>query len=182
MAKKAKAGTGLAAAQKYLGLVQNARGNWVRPGKSLATKTLRTITENMGYQAGGLSGRTPLAAPKTGNRLGFVSNTTGQFSLAGAGGKKRVTPPKSGAKPKRGRKGPFGAGGGGEARDVTSSVETGTTGYAKQYSKSPYRTSDFAIGGGRAEFGKSGTGKKKQSETPRKVKTRQLAKKNKKKK
>lgn len=61
------------------------------------------------------------------------------------------------------KKGGRGGGGGPEddnAIDFKSSVETGTTGFAKQYSKSPYRTSDFAMGGGRAEFG-VGKNKKK---------------------
>lgn len=50
------------------------------------------------------------------------------------------------------------------------SAETGTTGFAKQYSKSPYRTSGFAMGPGKMEFGKSGTGKKKPSAGAKSVK------------
>jgi hypothetical protein len=98
-APKAKTGTGLSAAQHYLGLVQNAQGQWVRPGAALATKTMQTITENLGYQPGGTgTGRgTPLATPKTGQRLGFVNSATGQFSLAGGGRKTKATRGRSGA-------------------------------------------------------------------------------------
>jgi hypothetical protein len=85
VAKKAKAGTGLSAAQKYLGLVKNAQGQWVRPGAGLATKTLQGVAEKMGYQGNAAGfGQTPLASP-SGNRLGYVSGATGQFSLAGGG-------------------------------------------------------------------------------------------------
>lgn len=58
-----------------------------------------------------------------------------------------------------------------EEKAISGSAETGTTGFAHQYSKSPYRTSQFAMGPGRMEFGKSGTGKKKSAEkapTPQK--------------
>jgi hypothetical protein len=97
-APKAKPGTGLSAAQKYLGLVQNAQGQWVRPGQGLATKTLQAVTDKMGYTAGGVAGtRVPIGTPKSGNLLGYVDNATGQFGLAGGGRKTKTTRGRSGA-------------------------------------------------------------------------------------
>jgi hypothetical protein len=97
-APKAKPGTGLSAAQKYLGLVQNAQGQWVRPGQGLATKTLQAVTDKLGYTGGGVAGTSvPIGTPKSGKLLGYVDNATGQFGLAGGGRKTKATRGRSGA-------------------------------------------------------------------------------------
>jgi hypothetical protein len=105
VARKAKPGTGLAAAQKYLGLVQNAKGQWVRPGAGLASRTLSTVTQKAGYSVvPGQEAITPFSSPR-GQHLGTYSQATGKFTLAGgkaAGGRKAA-----GARKRRGK----GAGG-----------------------------------------------------------------------
>jgi hypothetical protein len=91
MAKKAK--PGLQAAQKYLGLVKNAQGKWVKPGAALATKTLAAGLNNpnsANYRPSvpGATGTTPIAN-RQGERMGFFSGA-GAFTLAG-GAKGRTT-------------------------------------------------------------------------------------------
>jgi len=134
MAKRAKAGTGLRAAQQYLGLVKNAQGQWVRPGAGLATKTLQTVAENMGYQGGeGGFGATPLANLR-GERLGTVSGATGQLTLAGG---RKATSKRKGA---TGRHARSMAGATAQSLTATTSplfaeADIATTGYVRAQGK-----------------------------------------------
>jgi hypothetical protein len=92
-APKAQTGTGLAAAQHYLGMVQNAKGNWVRPGAALATKTLES-------KLGQYVPTDPSYGPvSTSNKRGELMGSFlgGQLTLAGGGRKTKTTRGRSGA-------------------------------------------------------------------------------------
>jgi hypothetical protein len=142
-APKAKPGTSLSTAQKYLGLVQNAQGQWVRPGAGLATKTLQASVENMGYTGGGVTGtRVPIGTPR-GDRLGYVDNATGSFSLAGgkAGGSK------AGTRKRRGK-----SAGGMAAPVTTTPVASNPFAEADVAATSLLRTQGKAFAAGRSAF------------------------------
>jgi hypothetical protein len=83
VAKKAKPGTGLAAAQKYLGLTQNAQGKFVRPGAGLATKVIQNKLGQYVPTDPGFG--TVSTSNKRGELMG--SFTGGQFTLAGGKGR-----------------------------------------------------------------------------------------------
>lgn len=176
-APKAAAGTGLAAAQHQLGLVQNAQGQWVRPGAALATKYMTAVATNLGYQGNALGGSTPLAN-RRGERIGFIGGEPGSPSFTLAGGKGKGNTRKTGPMGKKHKKGHVIAGT--TMDEITNTALENTTALGKAYGKTNYRTAQFSPGASLPEFGKSGTGKKPQAET-RRGRTRQLAKKNKKK-
>lgn len=83
VAPKAAKGTGLRAAQNYLGLVQNAQGAWVRPNAKQASGLLAKMAGNLGYQTDPAYPASTPFANQRGQRLGTFEQSTGIFTLAG---------------------------------------------------------------------------------------------------